>query len=534
MPIPTGSRTAAFAPWTAVADDATGPGSAAGPANQARLTGLRARGHDLADTAYVADEAVVDADRLRLGDRSYLAAQTHVTGDVTIGADCSVNVFAAVRGRVRIGDGVRIGASTSILGFDHEFADPGVPVRLQGLRTRGITVEDDVWIGAQVVVLDGVRIGAHSVVGAGAVVTRDVPPYAVAVGNPARVVRDRRPGRAPEPATRARALAEVLGATAARDVPVLLDRAWDATAEAFVDAAGVAPTVRAHCDAIELGDLVGLVPGRLTAQEHRERLRRAHRDGREPDDYHVLCVGHALDLLGDRLPREAYARWSSLTPTEVVARLDSLDWVEHAWHAGAVVDTLGTALTWALASDDPEGEAARETLLGWLLTHRDPGTGLWGSPRDPRESVNGTYRLVRGTVASWGIQLGGGDAVVDTVLRHVRAGALDAATACDALDVVHLLWWARPSARGYREAEVADVAELVLGLAVAAWTGDAGGLGAPFAPRGTEMTVISGADPTRPSLQGSEMWLALAWYAADLAGCTDALGYTPRGIHRPD
>ncbi|MBN8883166.1 MAG: acyltransferase, partial [Salana multivorans] len=136
---------------------------------------------------------------------------------MTIGADCSVNVFAAVRGRVRIGDGVRIGASTSILGFDHEFADPGVPVRLQGLRTRGITVEDDVWIGAQVVVLDGVRIGAHSVVGAGAVVTRDVPPYAVAVGNPARVVRARRTGGAPAPATRARALAEVLGATAARD-----------------------------------------------------------------------------------------------------------------------------------------------------------------------------------------------------------------------------------------------------------------------------------------------------------------------------
>ncbi|WP_454296481.1 hypothetical protein [Salana multivorans] len=220
-----------------------------------------------------------------------------------------------------------------------------------------------------------------------------------------------------------------------------------------------------------------------------------------------------------------------MTPEQLRRRLDALDWAEHAWHAGSVVDTIGTALT--LAPTD-RTQPTREALVGWLTTHRDPSTGLWGSRtvEGLREAVNGTYRLVRGTLAPWGVALGGGDVVGDSVLRHVRDGGLDRATACDALDVAYLLWWARPSAREYRAAEVAETARRILELALAAWsTGD--GAGAPFAPLGTEMVLVSGAEPTRPSLQGSEMWAALAWYAADLLGCADALGYTLRGIHRP-
>ncbi len=300
--------------------------------------------------------------------------------------------------------------------------------------------------------------------------------------------------------------------------------------------------MRAHCDAIELGDLAGLAPGPLTPDEHRERLT-ASFPGRPasgalaeqqpwdgPEAYHVLCVGSALDLLG--APVQAPPQpWAGVTPEQLRRRLDALDWAEHAWHAGSVVDTIGTALT--LAPTD-RTQPTREALVGWLTTHRDPSTGLWGSRtvEGLREAVNGTYRLVRGTLAPWGVALGGGDVVGDSVLRHVRDGGLDRATACDALDVAYLLWWARPSAREYRAAEVAETARRILKLALAAWsTGD--GAGAPFAPLGTEMVLVSGAEPTRPSLQGSEMWAALAWYAADLLGCADALGYTLRGIHRP-
>src|SRR5690606_25385501 len=109
------------------------------------------------------------------------------------------NVGAVLRGRVLIGDGVRIGAYTSVLGFEHSFDDPDLPVFRQPLTSEGVRVGDDVWIGTHVVVLDGVRIGSHAVVGAGAVVTRDVPDWAVTVGNPARVVGDRRRRRAGSP-----------------------------------------------------------------------------------------------------------------------------------------------------------------------------------------------------------------------------------------------------------------------------------------------------------------------------------------------
>jgi galactoside O-acetyltransferase len=65
----------------------------------------------------------------------------------------------------------------------------------QGITAEGIVVEDDVWLGSGAIVLDGVHIGRGSVIGAGAVVTEDLPPYSIAVGSPARVVRDRREAR---------------------------------------------------------------------------------------------------------------------------------------------------------------------------------------------------------------------------------------------------------------------------------------------------------------------------------------------------
>jgi acetyltransferase-like isoleucine patch superfamily enzyme len=75
--------------------------------------------------------------------------------------------------------------------FDHGIA-PDRLVREQPVRSRGISVGSDVWVGAGVCITDGVRIGDHAVVGMGAVVTRDIPDWAVAVGVPAEVVGDRR------------------------------------------------------------------------------------------------------------------------------------------------------------------------------------------------------------------------------------------------------------------------------------------------------------------------------------------------------
>ena len=74
-------------------------------------------------------------------------------------------------------------------GLNHLFEDISIPISQQKCSTAEIVIEDEVWIGANVVVTAGTRIGKHSVVAAGSVVTKDVPPYCVVAGNPARILK---------------------------------------------------------------------------------------------------------------------------------------------------------------------------------------------------------------------------------------------------------------------------------------------------------------------------------------------------------
>jgi acetyltransferase-like isoleucine patch superfamily enzyme len=142
--------------------------------------------------SFVARGARVLTSFLRIGDHSWIAAGAIVRGHVTIGDWCSVNPYAHIAGRVRIGNGVRIAGLASIYGFNHKFARIDVPIHAQGQSEKGVVIGEGCWIGANAVVVDGVTVGAHSVVAAGAVVVRDVPEYSVVGGNPARVLRNRR------------------------------------------------------------------------------------------------------------------------------------------------------------------------------------------------------------------------------------------------------------------------------------------------------------------------------------------------------
>ena len=109
----------------------------------------------------------------------------------SIGEHCTINRNTLVIGHVFIGDDCRIAGNTTIVGANHVFSSLEQLIREQGVQSKGIIIENNVWIGTQVTILDGVHIGSGAVVGAGAVVTKDVPVNAVVVGNPARIIRYR-------------------------------------------------------------------------------------------------------------------------------------------------------------------------------------------------------------------------------------------------------------------------------------------------------------------------------------------------------
>jgi acetyltransferase-like isoleucine patch superfamily enzyme len=111
---------------------------------------------------------------IRVGRRTYIGERTVMRG----------------QGGVVIGDNVLLGPGVQVLAVDHVFADGTRPIRDQGITAVGIRIDDDCWIGAGAIVLDGVTIGRGACVGAGAVVTRSIPPRTLAVGVPARVIRD--------------------------------------------------------------------------------------------------------------------------------------------------------------------------------------------------------------------------------------------------------------------------------------------------------------------------------------------------------
>jgi carbonic anhydrase/acetyltransferase-like protein (isoleucine patch superfamily) len=110
---------------------------------------------------------------------------------IWIGNDSLIGEYNVIRGQggVRIGHRVYTSPMVQILAVDHVFDDPDRPFVEQGITARGITIEDDVWIGSGAIVTDGVTVGQGSVIAAGAVVTRDVPPRTLVAGSPAREIR---------------------------------------------------------------------------------------------------------------------------------------------------------------------------------------------------------------------------------------------------------------------------------------------------------------------------------------------------------
>lgn len=154
----------------------------------------------LGDRVFIEDystlECSSDSSAIHIGDRSIIrtfARLSSARGKIKIGSNCSVNPYTILfaNGDLIIGDWVRIATHVVINPGNHLYDDIDTPIDLQPSTYKGVIIEDDVWIGAGVIILQGCKIGKGSVIGAGTVLTKSVEPYSVVVGVPGRVIKKR-------------------------------------------------------------------------------------------------------------------------------------------------------------------------------------------------------------------------------------------------------------------------------------------------------------------------------------------------------
>ena len=117
------------------------------------------------------------------------ACINNAVGDVIIGDHTRIGLHNTIIGPVDIGNHVNLAQGITVTALNHNFSDTNKRIDEQGVSTNPVTIEDDVWIGANAVILPGVTIGEHCVVAAGAIVTKDVPPHSLVAGVPAKVIK---------------------------------------------------------------------------------------------------------------------------------------------------------------------------------------------------------------------------------------------------------------------------------------------------------------------------------------------------------
>ncbi|WP_165905081.1 acyltransferase [Parashewanella curva] len=152
---------------------------------------------EIGQNSFIAPEANLFAEpgrKISIGDKCMIAADSFIHGPITLGNEVAINHGCSIDGGkegITIGNKTRIANNVTIYAFNHGMS-PDSPIYQQAVTSKGVVIGDDVWIGAQAGIVDGVTIGNHAVVGMGAVVTKDVPNYAIVAGNPAKVIGDRR------------------------------------------------------------------------------------------------------------------------------------------------------------------------------------------------------------------------------------------------------------------------------------------------------------------------------------------------------
>ena len=162
---------------------------------------------ELGDNVVVDDNCLLDAKGtdntgIRIGDNVFIGRNSILScknGDIVLGDRVNIGFNCEVfsGSRVAVGAGTLLAAYTYLVGGDH-VAELDEELVHSGSTSHGIEVGENCWFGAGAKVLDDVKIGAHSIIGTGAVVTQDITEYSIAVGLPAKVIRDRRAGKKAE------------------------------------------------------------------------------------------------------------------------------------------------------------------------------------------------------------------------------------------------------------------------------------------------------------------------------------------------
>lgn len=111
---------------------------------------------------------------------------------VEIGDNSGLGINCRISGKTIIGNNVMMGPNVSIFTKNHVYDRTDIPMNLQGMSVeKTVIIEDDVWIGANVTILNGIKISKGAIIGAGSVVTRNIPEYAIVGGNPAKILKYR-------------------------------------------------------------------------------------------------------------------------------------------------------------------------------------------------------------------------------------------------------------------------------------------------------------------------------------------------------
>ncbi len=418
--------------------------------------------------------------------------------EIETGENCSFNSYSVVHGKVKIGDNVRIAPGAKIFGENHGFSDLEIPICKQPNTRRGIVIEQNVWIGANAVICDGVTIGEGAIIGAGSVVTKDVGAYKIVGGNPARVIKSR--------------LAQKKNSEefmkSITDFSLWIKEEFQNILSAhfengrYVNSPDMKEERRALCDAVEIAAMFEHVPEDLPKEDIAGRIKAFQKDECEYES--VLSASYALEILGEK-PRE----FTFCEKWDVWDFLDKLSWKNDAWDAGHNTDILATAF---YMNKKHYNKSFPKDLFLWLQLNQKQD-GLWGEG-NLNLRVNGYYRTTRGSYDQFKVKCDYIKEAVDTILDYAdKKGIPD--NACDALDIIHPLYFAKGFTK-YRVSEGEEWCVKLLPVFLNAATEEG------FAFKFGEAA----------SLKGTEMWLSIIYLMCDYLGLGDYLCYKPRGVHR--